>query len=153
MGSNVASNQYVGLLEFHLQSRGAPGVCLASETRTVKSLEDDAHSSSVSVPIHKSRYSLQAFPRLINPGLFICSVRGSYKERHSLFVNRESLKLSPLELYSTSRSSICVSLFIFPYSRGRATPRFGNKRVHEARKSQSGDTSRDVVNIGKLEID
>lgn len=60
----------------------------ASETRTVRSLEDGAHSSSVSVPIHKSRYSLQAFPRLINPGLFIYAAFVDPTKRHFLFVSK-----------------------------------------------------------------
>lgn len=81
----------------------------ASETRTVRSLEDSAHSSSVSVPIHKSRYSLQAFPRLINPGLFIYAFVDPTK-RHSLFVSK-AFSLQPALFYVAEFYVLCSLYF------------------------------------------
>lgn len=103
-------------------------------------LEDGAHSSSVSVPIHKSRYSLQAFPRLINPGLFIYATFVNRTKRHSLFVPKAFFPLNPLS--SASRSSLCIAHFTFLPSKkssssfleikGLTRPENLNQKTHRA---------------------
>ncbi|EFN67369.1 hypothetical protein EAG_04831 [Camponotus floridanus] len=68
-GTNVASYQYIGPLEFHLQSKGAPGVCLGNPNDSKCEIEKnkDRHMINANLQrLRKENHQITSDPLLCN---------------------------------------------------------------------------------------